>query len=77
MPITVSFTLELEIVDAEAFAAAARERALAEGLSGNDAAKYTANDLAACAVMLADPGVSPIGAKILDSSAEIHTHAPH
>ena len=68
--VSVKVEIYLEVHDAEAFAAAARERAIQEGLGEEEAASYTTDNLEACAVMLLDPGVSPDGAEITSSSAE-------
>lgn len=70
MKSVVFFALELEVYDADALAEAAQARAIAEGIDPADAAEtYTADDPAACAQMLLDPGTLP-GASILESSAE-------
>ena len=68
---SVSVTLYLTVDDAEAFAQAAVARAIEEGVDADDAAStYTADALTDCARMLFDPGISPPGCEILDSSAE-------
>lgn len=71
---TVNLTMDIEIHDPERFASAARARAIAEGVDPQDAAEtYTVEDLAACAVMLIDPGLigeDGAGASILDTNAE-------
>lgn len=71
----ITLTIDIEIDDPEQFAAAARERAIAEGIDPNEAARdYTGDDdLNACAIMLFDPGVSPPGCTINSSSAEEYT----
>ena len=69
---SIEVTLSMSIHDAEAFAAAAVARAIKDGVDEQDArATYTPDDLRACAVMLLDPGVSPDGSQIEDSSAVV------
>ncbi len=73
----VQVTLHLTVNDVQAFVAAAVERAIAEGVSEEDAGKtYTSENLGACAVMLIDPGMSPPGSQIEDSSSEVTWDVP-
>lgn len=67
--VTVSITIEIH--DPEAFAMAALQRARDDGLDDADLeSTYSPDNLSACAIMLFDPGVSPPGCSIQDSSAE-------
>lgn len=73
----VQVTLNLTVSEVQAFVAAAVERAIAEGVSEEDAREtYTAENLGACAVMLIDPGMSPPGSQIEDSSSEVTWDTP-
>lgn len=67
----VTVTIEITVHDAEQFAAAAKERAIADGVGEEDLSAYTAEDLITCAIMLFDPGVSPNGCQIEGSCADI------
>ena len=70
----VTASLHLRVYDVRAVARAAQQRAIAEGfaktLKEARKAGYGPRDLGACALMLLDPGKSPPGSKIRDSSAE-------
>lgn len=67
----IEVSLLLTVHDPEAFAAAARKQAVADGITPEDAAEeYTADNLRACAQMLFDPGISPPGCSIEYSHAE-------
>lgn len=67
----LNVTLWLRVHDKKAFVAAARARAIADGERPAEARRnYTASNLRACALALLDPGLSPPGSEILDSSAE-------
>lgn len=69
---TVRFSMEVRIVDAKAFVAAAVAKAIEDGVDEADAkATYAVSNLGACAQMLFDPGVSPAGCEIEDSGAEL------
>lgn len=68
----VTVTLDLHVWDVAEFRAAAVARALADGLSLEEANSYLASPLSDCAVMLVDPGTGPAGSDILGSSAEEH-----
>lgn len=71
MRTAVTLTMYLNVHDPEAFAKAAQERAIAEGVDPADAAEtYTTDNLGACAVMLIDPGMSPPGSEILDTETD-------
>ena len=66
------FSLAFSVVDAAKLVAAARERAIAEGLAGDDATAaeiVTENDLALAARILLDPGALA-GCSIIDSVSE-------
>ena len=70
---TVDVTISLRIHDVRAFVKAARKQAIAEGIDPEEArTTYKATDLGACAVMLLDPGTSPSGSEILESSSETY-----
>jgi hypothetical protein len=69
----VVVTLEIEVDDPAAFAAEACRRADLEGWIEEDiASTFTADALAACAQMIFDPGVSPVGCTITNCEAEVH-----
>ena len=73
MGINVHFEMDLNVYDEKEFRAAARERALKDGLSTDAADEFLDEEkqsLGDCAVMLIDPGTSPDGADIVGSSAE-------
>lgn len=66
----IHFTLDCVVHDVRAFVKAARARAIEEGVDPADAREtYSARDLAACAVMLLDPGTL-VAASIHGSAAE-------
>lgn len=70
----VTVSLYLRVHDVRTFVRAAQFRAIAEGfvktLKEAREAGYSARDLGACALMLLDPGKSPPGCKIVDSSTD-------
>ena len=69
--ITIEVSVYLRVHDPKRFVAAAQYRAVEEGVDPDDAVDtYNEDDLGACARMLFDPGVSPPGCEILDSTAE-------
>lgn len=71
MSLTVS--LALSIHDEHAFRQAAAERADSDGLDREESRAYldaASKSLGDCAVMIFDPGTSPPGCSILDSSSE-------
>lgn len=68
---TIEISILIEVHDVRDFVRAAREQARKDGLSEEEAKEYSARDLTGCAVMLFDPGMSPAGCTILDSSAEV------
>lgn len=63
-------SLSITVTDPEAFAAEARRIAVEGGLEGACVDVYSADNLTDCARMIFDPGVSPPGCQIHDSSAE-------
>ena len=69
-----AFTLHLRVTDRTALHAAAMTRAVADGMSRGDAYRVLGTkrrpDVPACLTMLFDPGLSPDGTEILDSTAE-------
>lgn len=68
-----SVTIYFELHDEQAFRQAAYDRALADELSEEEARTYLdeeATSIGACATMLFDPGISPPGCSIVDSSAD-------
>lgn len=70
---TISVTVHLDIYDPATFRAEAYARALKDGLDEEQAAEYLNPEkmsLGQCGIMLIDPGVSPDGAQIENSSAE-------
>jgi hypothetical protein len=68
----VAVTINLFVHDVRTFVRAARIRAIAEGVDPEDARKtYRATNLGACAGMLIDPGTSPPGSEITDTSTEV------
>ncbi|MGH8159259.1 MAG: hypothetical protein ACREPQ_14155 [Rhodanobacter sp.] len=72
---TLAVTLLIEIGDEVAFRQAAHDRALTDNLCDDEAATYLdieETSLGQCAVMLLDPGVSPPGCSIVDSSTETY-----
>jgi hypothetical protein len=66
---SLAFTLHVRIDDRKAFARAAVKQAVADGID-EDAARVSSRDLGWCATMLFDPGTSPDGCTLLDSSTE-------
>lgn len=70
---TIGVTVDLRIYDEKAFRRAAYERGIEDGLSEEEAKEYLDPDsksLGECGQMLIDPGVSPEGTEILQSSSE-------
>lgn len=69
----ITFTMDIEVYDPEAFAAAARKHAVEVDKypQGEADEEYTADKLTACAQMLFDPGSGPAGCDIRESAAEI------
>ncbi|MEY2117322.1 hypothetical protein [Rhodanobacter sp. FW106-PBR-R2A-1-13] len=68
-----SITLFFQLHDEQAFRQAAHERALTDGLNAEEALSYLdpeKSTVGACAIMLFDPGVSPPGCSITDSSTD-------
>ena len=69
----VVVTIEIEVDDAEVFAARARRQAIDEGWGRDEAAlQFSAENLGACAQMIFDPGRSPDGCTIESCDAEEH-----
>jgi hypothetical protein len=69
----VTVAIDIEVFDEKVFRQKAKERALEDGLSEEDAAGYLdeeCQNIGACAQMLFDPGISPDGCEIIQSSAE-------
>lgn len=64
---TITLTMYVTVHDPEAFIAAAAERAKHDGVGDS----WNPSSLSECAVMLLDPGISPTGSQIEDTSAEI------
>lgn len=67
----MSVTIELNVYDPKAFRTVAYERALSDGLDPDQASEYLDRNkmsLGECALMILDPGTSPIGAEIENSS---------
>ena len=71
----IDVTLSCEVHDIRALIRAARKRAMAElDLTPEEAKEgYNAHTLDQCARLLLDPGVSPPGLSIQDSTAEEYT----
>ncbi|MGF6604758.1 hypothetical protein P3T23_009514 [Paraburkholderia sp. GAS448] len=70
---SISVTIELDVHDPAAFRQVAYKRALEDGLDEEDAKEYVdpkKMSLGACAIMILDPGVSPDGADIENSSSD-------
>jgi len=66
----VDVTLHLRVYDPYKFAAAAVAQAIKDGVDPEEAAStYTEDNLTGCARMIFDPGQSPPGCQIEDSSA--------
>ncbi len=69
----VAVTVFLRVYDEERFREAAYDRAIQDGLDEETAMQYKHEEeksLSECAQMLIDPGTSPSGAEILESSSE-------
>ncbi|HUV97517.1 MAG TPA: hypothetical protein VMV98_08620 [Acidobacteriaceae bacterium] len=69
----MTFSLELKVDDESALRRAAAERAGSDGLEPEQANEFLDPDTKSvedCVVMLLDPGQSPAGTSILDSSAK-------
>lgn len=70
----ITVTIAVRVYARATFARAAQLRAINDGVATTirEARKcgYTVHDLAACAQMLFDPGISPDGCEILESSAQ-------
>ncbi|AGG89079.1 MULTISPECIES: hypothetical protein [Pseudomonadota] len=67
-----SVTIFFELNDEKAFRQAACDRARADDLGEEEARSYLDAEettIGACAIMLFDPGMSPPGCSIVDSSA--------
>lgn len=69
----ITVTIAVRVHDKKAFVRAAQKRAINDGIAKTmrEAREYGYNthDLPACAQMLFDPGISPDGCEILESSA--------
>ena len=71
---SITFTLALKVDEESQFRQRAYEQALAEHLEDDEAKTYLDSDetsLTQCAIMIFDPGVSPLGCSIQESSAEV------
>lgn len=69
----ICVSIYLTVRDEQAFRQAAHDRALEDGLDETMAKQHlnaAASSLRDCEIMLLDPGVSPKGCEILDSTAE-------
>lgn len=69
----VCISICLTVHDEPIFREAARDRALADGLDDETANAYLdgeAHSLGQCAIMLLDPGTSPKGCQINDSTVD-------
>lgn len=69
----ISVTIYLTINDEQAFRQAAHDRALADDLGEEEAKEYLdaeAKPITDCAIMLLDPGISPPGSQIHESTSE-------
>ncbi|MEY2161399.1 hypothetical protein [Rhodanobacter sp. FW106-PBR-LB-2-11] len=67
----IEVTIAITVDDEAVFRRAAHDRALADQLGQEEAVSYLSADLTSvgqCAIMLLDPGVSPKGCSILDST---------
>lgn len=72
---SVSVTIDLDVHDPAAFRRVAYNRALQDGLGEEQAKEYLDREtmsLGACAIMILDPGESPDGADIENSSSVEH-----
>lgn len=61
--------LHLNVFDETAFRASAKDRAIRDGASDEQAELFTdpeRTSIAACAAMLFDPGIGPAGCEILE-----------
>lgn len=70
---TITVSVDLKVDDERSFRETARDRAISDGLSLEEAALYLNEDemsLNDCAMMVIDPGESPSGCSILGSSAD-------
>lgn len=68
---TYQVTIEVQVSDAGELRRAALERALADGITASDWRKTRRErGPGADLVMLLDPGISPPGTEIMDSTAE-------
>ena len=68
---TLTLQIHLRISDEREFRQAARDRALVDGCTAAEAATYLnkrRTSLGQCGAMLFDPGTSPDGCQILDTS---------
>jgi len=68
----VDVTIAITVDDEAAFRRAAHDRAVADELGQEEAETYLNADLTTvgeCAIMLLDPGVSPNGCSILESTS--------
>lgn len=71
----VSVTIELNVHDPAAFRQVAYNRALKDGLDEEQAKEYLDPEkmsIGACGIMILDPGASPDGADIENSSSDEH-----
>jgi hypothetical protein len=69
---TVTVSIALRVYDEQQFRGLAVNRAIQDGIEEKEAQQYQnpeEKSLAECAQMLIDPGVSPLGSEILESSA--------
>jgi hypothetical protein len=69
----VTVEITVNVYDEKAFRHEAWRRAAGDGLSREECDRYRDSDettLAECAQMILDPGESPVGAEIVQSSAE-------
>lgn len=66
----IRVTLEIEVFDKDAFRNAAIEQAKKDGLEVGPDSGFDPDDISDCAKMIFDPGVSPPGCQIEESSVE-------
>lgn len=66
----IRVTLEVEVFDRDAFRNAAIEQAKKDGLEVGPDSGFDPDDISDCAKMIFDPGVSPPGCQIEESSVE-------
>lgn len=69
----ITVSVDLQVDDEVEFRKAAHDRAIADGLLAEEAARYLDDEetsLSECAQMLIDLGLSPGGCSILGSSAD-------